>query len=153
MLLKDNIATDDAMQTTAGSLALVGSRVPARRGAGGRLRDGRRRHPGQGEPLRVGELPRLSRSSDGWSARGGFTPQPLLTRNGPVRVELRVRRSRRAANLCAVAVGTETDGSIICPAGHNSVVGLKPTVGLVSRRRHHPDRPQPGHGRADGAES
>ncbi len=55
-----------------------------------------------------------------------------------------------AANFCAVAVGTETDGSIICPSGMNGIVGLKPTVGLVSRAGHHPDLAQPGHRRTDG---
>ena len=71
--------------------------------------------------------------SNGWSARGGFTRNPYVLDADPVRLELGLRRSRAAANLCAAAVGTETDGSIVSPAGNNLVVGLKPTLGLVAQ--------------------
>ena len=134
ILLKDNIATDDDMQTTAGSLALVGSRVPrdapivsaaARRGRG---------DPRQGEPVASGRTSAASRSFNGWSARGGFTREPVRCSTSIPAARARARRSRAAANLCAAAVGTETDGSIVCPAGNNLVVGLKPTVGLRQRR-------------------
>ena len=79
----------------------------------------------------------------------GLHPQPVRARTSTLRFELRIGVGA-AANLCAAAIGTETDGSIVCAAGNNLVVGLKPTLGLVSQSGHHPDRAQPGHRGADG---
>ena len=140
VLLKDNIATNDAMETTAGSLALVGSRVPRDATIVARLRAAGRRDPRQGEPVRVGQLPRRRPAaghrsrpvSNGWSARGGFTRNPYGLASDPCGSSSGSAVAP-AANLCAIAIGTETDGSIVCPAGSNAVVGLKPTVGLVAQ--------------------
>ncbi|WP_423981555.1 amidase [Ilumatobacter sp.] len=131
VLLKDNIATGDRMQTTAGSTALIGS--PAVRDASlvTRLRDAGAVILGKTNLSEWANI-RSSRSTSGWSARGGLTRNPYaLDRNtsgsssgSAVAV---------AASLCAVAVGTETDGSIVSPASVNGLVGIKPTVGAVSR--------------------
>jgi amidase len=140
VLLKDNIATDDAMETTAGSLALVGSTVPrdAKLVAGlrkaGAVILGKanlsewanfRGFIPDGFPLDTNFL-------NGWSARGGFTYNPYLMSFDPCGSSSGSAVAP-VANLCAVAVGTETDGSIVCPSGNNFAVGLKPTVGLVSQ--------------------
>jgi amidase len=84
---------------------------------------------------------------NGWSARGGFTRDPVSPELRSVRLELRVGVAP-AANLCAAAVGTETDGSVVCPLGNNLGVGLKPTR-LLAQDGIIPTRAQPGHGRAD----
>jgi amidase len=131
VLLKDNIATGDRMMTTAGSLALVGA--PAARDAviAARLRDAGAVILGKTNLSEWANI-RSTRSTSGWSGRGGLTRNPYaLDRNtsgsssgSAVAV---------AAGLCPVAVGTETDGSIVSPASINGLVGVKPTVGLVSR--------------------
>ena len=157
VLVKDNIATNDAMETTAG-LARAG-RQPgaARRAIVTRLRAAGAVILGKANlsewanfrglvPPAVNDArpppQRLERS-------GRVHPQPVRPRLGPVRLELRARRSRPAANLCAIAIGTETDGSIVCPAGQQR--GRRPQAdGRAGRPgRDHPDRPQPGHGRTD----
>jgi amidase len=131
VLLKDNIATADQQQTTAGSLALVDSRVRADAAIVAKLRAAGAVILGKANLSEWANF-RGFPSINGWSARGGFTRNPYLlsfdpcgSSSGPA--------VATAANLCAVAVGTETDGSIVCPAGNNLVVGLKPTVGLVSQ--------------------
>ena len=86
----------------------------------------------------------------GWSAPRRVQPESLPARLRSVRLQLGVRVAP-AANLCAASVGTETDGSIVCPSGNNLVVGIKPTMGLLSAGRDHPDRAQPGHRGADDA--
>ena len=147
ILVKDNIATDDDMETTAGSLALVKSRVPADAPIVARLRAAGAVILGKTNLSEWANF-RGFAPFNGWSARGGFTRDPyllILIRADPARVGV-----APAANLCAAAVGTETDGSIVCPAGNNLVVGLKPTVGTLVAGRHHPHLPQPGHGGADG---
>ncbi len=129
--LKDNIDTADRMATSAGSLALAGSR--ARRDAHivTRLREA-------GTVLlaktNLSEWAnyRSTRSSSGWSSRGGQTRNPYALDRNPWGSSSGSAVAV-AADLCSVAVGTETDGSIVCPAQANSVVGMKPTVGLVSR--------------------
>jgi amidase len=131
ILLKDNVATDDQMETTAGSLALVDTRVPADAPIAARLR-------AEGAVL-IGKA-NLSEWANfrgfapfnGWSARGGFTRDPYLLSFDPCGSSSGSAVAP-AANLCAGAVGTETDGSIVCPAGNNLVVGLKPTLGLLSQ--------------------
>jgi amidase len=134
ILIKDNIATDDRMQTTSGSLALVNSRVPADATVAARLRSAGAIILGKAN---LGEWANFRGFNPfgfyGWSARGGATHNPYLldyTAFGSSSGSA----VGAAANLCAAAVGTETDGSIIGPSNANLVVGLKPTLGLVSQR-------------------
>ncbi len=132
ILLKDNIATDDNMQTTAGSLALVNSRVPADAPIVAKLRDAGAVILGKANLSEWANF-RGFAPFNGWSARGGFTRDPYLLSFDPCGSSSGSGVAP-AANLCAGAVGTETDGSIVCPAGNNLVVGLKPTLGLLSQR-------------------
>jgi amidase len=136
ILLKDNIATDDGMETTSGSLALVGSRVPA----DSPLVTGLRRagavilgktNLSEWANFRGGRPDGIF--INGWSARGGFTRNPYVLDFDPCGSSSGSAVAP-AANLCAAAVGTETDGSILCPAGNNLVVGLKPSLGLISQQ-------------------
>jgi amidase len=132
ILLKDNIATADSLQTTAGSLALVGSKVPADAVVAARLRAAGAVILGKTNLSEWANF-RGFAPFNGWSARGGFT-------RNPYRLDLDPCGSSSgsgvapAANFCAAAVGTETDGSVLCPAGENHIVGLKPTLGLVSQQ-------------------
>jgi amidase len=140
ILLKDNIATDDRMETTAGSLALVGSRVPrdamlvANLRAAGAVILGKT-NLSEWANFR-GFVPEAVIEEglflNGWSGRGGFTRNPYVLTWDPCGSSSGSGVAP-AANLCAAAVGTETDGSVVCPAGNNAVVGLKPTVGLVAQ--------------------
>src|SRR5437867_7220555 len=132
VLLKDNIDTGDRMQTTAGSLALMGapavrdSTVAANLRAGGAVILGKTN-------LSEWANFRSFFSSSGWSGRGGLTRNPYsLDRNACGSSS--GSGAAAAANFAAVSIGTETDGSIVCPGNVNSVVGLKPTVGLASRK-------------------
>jgi amidase len=140
ILLKDNIATSDTMETTAGSLALVGSRVRrdarivARLRAGGAVMLGKA-NLSEWANFRGVVPPAVTQDGlylNGWSARGGFTRNPYGLAWDPCGSSSGSAVAP-AANLCAIAIGTETDGSIVCPSGSNAVVGLKPTVGLVSQ--------------------
>src|SRR2546423_4389643 len=131
VLLKDNISTDDQMQTTAGSLALVESRVPADAPIVARLRDAGAVILGKANLSEWANF-RGFAPFNGWSARGGFTREPYLLSFDPCGSSSGSAVAP-AANLCAAAVGTETDGSVVCPAGNNLVVGLKPTLGLLSQ--------------------
>ena len=131
VLLKDNIATADRMQTTAGSLALVGSMPPRDAFLVGRLRDAGAVILGKTNLSEWANF-RSTRSTSGWSARGGLTRNPYaLDRN--TSGSSSGSAAAIAASLASVAVGTETDGSIISPSSMNGLVGIKPTVGLVSR--------------------
>lgn len=130
VLLKDNIATIDNMQTTAGSLALLNSRVPGDAPLAAQLRRAGAIILGKANLSEWANF-RGFGSYNGWSARGGFTRCPYLLSNDPMGSSSGSAVGA-AASLCAVAVGTETDGSIMAPADHNHVFGLKPTVGLVS---------------------
>jgi amidase len=131
VLVKDNIATDDQMETTAGSLALVGSEVPADAVIVQRMRAAGAIILGKANLSEWANF-RGFAPFNGWSARGGFTRDPYRLDFDPCGSSSGSAVSA-AANLCATAVGTETDGSIVCPAGNNLVVGLKPTVGLLSQ--------------------
>ena len=131
ILLKDNIATADDMQTTAGSLALEDCRPSADAVVAERLRAAGAILLGKANLSEWANF-RGFDSINGWSARGGFTANPYLLSEDPVGSSSGSAVAP-AANLCAAAVGTETDGSIVAPAGHNLVVGLKPTVGLLSQ--------------------
>ncbi len=131
VIVKDNIATDDSMETTAGSLALVGSRVPADAMIVHRLRAAGAVILGKANLSEWANF-RGFAPFNGWSARGGFTRDPYLLGFDPCGSSSGSAVAA-AANLCAAAVGTETDGSIVCPSGNNLVVGFKPTLGLVSQ--------------------
>ena len=131
VLLKDNIATADKMQTTAGSLALVGMKPPRDAALVTRLRNAGAVILGKTNLSEWANI-RSPRSTSGWSARGGLTLNPYaLDRN--TSGSSSGSGASMAASLAAVAVGTETDGSITSPASVAGLVGIKPTVGLVSR--------------------
>jgi amidase len=131
VLLKDNIATADRMETTAGSLALVGARPPRDAFLVRRLRDAGAVILGKTNLSEWANF-RSTRSTSGWSSRGGLTKNPYaLDRN--TSGSSSGSAAAVAASFAALAVGTETDGSIISPASINGIVGCKPTLGLVSR--------------------
>ena len=131
VLLKDNIATADKMQTTAGSLALLGVKPPRDAFVVARLRETGAVILGKTNLSEWANM-RSTRSTSGWSARGGLTKNPYaLDRN--TSGSSSGSGAAIAASLATVAVGTETDGSIISPAHVNGLVGFKPTVGLISR--------------------
>src|SRR5262249_33663136 len=131
VLVKDNIATADRMETTAGSLALVGAKPPKDAFVVARLRAAGAGRLREAEPPRWANIP-SSHSSSGWSARGGQTRNPYALDRSPCGSSSGTGAAI-AANLAAVGVGTETDGSVVCPSSVQALVGLKPTVGLVSR--------------------
>lgn len=131
VLLKDNIDTADRMTTTAGSLALEGSIPQSDSGVAARLRSAGAVLLAKANMSEWANI-RSNHSSSGWSARGGQCRNPYVLDRNPCGSSSGSAVAV-SANLCAVAVGTETDGSIVCPASNNGVVGLKPTVGLVSR--------------------
>jgi amidase len=131
VLLKDNIGTADRMTTTAGSLALQGC-IPARDSFVARqLRDAGAVLLGKTNLSEWANF-RSTRSSSGWSGRGGQTHNPYALDRNPSGSSSGSAVAV-SANLCAAALGTETDGSIVSPASINGIVGIKPTVGLVSR--------------------
>jgi amidase len=131
VLVKDNIATADNMQTTAGSLALVNSQVPADAPIVSRLRAAGAVILGKTNLSEWANF-RGFAPFNGWSGRGGFTRNPYLLDFDPCGSSSGSAVAP-AANLCAASVGTETDGSIVCPSGNNLVVGLKPSMGLLSQ--------------------
>ena len=131
ILLKDNIATADRMETTAGSLALLGSRVPREAFVAQQLRKAGAVLLGKTNLSEWANF-RSTASSSGWSGRGGQGLNPYVLDRSTCGSSSG-SASAAAANLTAAAVGTETDGSILCPASINGVVGIKPTVGLTSR--------------------
>ncbi len=131
ILIKDNIATADRMTTTAGSLALNGSVAPHDAFIVARLRDAGAVILGKTNLSEWANF-RSTHSSSGWSGRGGQTKNPYALDRNPSGSSSG-SGAAAAASLCAVAVGTETDGSIVSPANNNGLVGIKPTVGLVSR--------------------
>jgi amidase len=131
IMLKDNIATADAMQTTAGSLALLGSRPPRDAFVAQKLREAGAVILAKTNLSEWANL-RGSNSISGWSGRGGQTHNPYVLDRTPCGSSSGSAVAV-AANIVTVALGTETDGSIICPASMCDVVGIKPTVGLTSR--------------------
>ena len=131
VLLKDNIDTADQMLTTAGSLALTASRPRQDAFVVKQLRDAGALLLGKTNMSEWANF-RSSHSSSGWSARGGQCRNPYDLHVSPCGSSSGSAVAI-AASLATVAVGTETDGSIVCPASVNSVVGIKPTLGLVSR--------------------
>jgi len=131
VLIKDNIDTSDRMMTTAGSLALVGAKPPRDSTVAQKLREAGAVILGKTNLSEWANI-RSNQSSSGWSGRGGLTKNPYVLDRNPCGSSSG-SGAGVSANLCAIAIGTETDGSIVCPASANGVVGLKPTVGLVSR--------------------
>ena len=131
VLVKDNIDSADKMMTTAGSLALVGTPAPKDAFIVERLRAAGAVLIGKTNLSEWANF-RSSRSSSGWSARGLQTRNPYVLDRNPCGSSSGTGSSI-AASLAAVGVGTETDGSIICPSSLCGIVGLKPTIGLVSR--------------------
>jgi amidase len=132
VLLKDNIDTSDAMHTTAGSLALVDAPTPEDAFLVARLREHGAIILGKTNLSEWANF-RSTHSNSGWSSRGGQTRNPYVLDRSPCGSSSG-SAAAIAANLAVIAVGTETDGSITCPAAQNSLVGIKPTVGSVSRR-------------------
>jgi amidase len=131
VLVKDNIATRDRMETTAGSLALLGVKPPRDAFVVERLRAAGAVILGKANLSEWANF-RSPHSSSGWSGRGGQCRNPYALDRTPSGSSSGSAVAV-AANLCAVAVGTETDGSIVSPATCCSIVGIKPTLGLVSR--------------------
>src|SRR5688572_10608867 len=131
ILIKDNIDTGDKMMTTAGSLALEGNKAVSDAFIIGELRKAGAVLLGKTNLSEWANF-RSTRSSSGWSSRGGQTKNPYMLDRSPCGSSSG-SGTAVAANLCAIAIGTETDGSINCPASINGIVGIKPTVGLWSR--------------------
>lgn len=131
VLIKDNIDTADRMQTTAGSLALEGSKVAEDSGVARKLRQAGAVILGKTNLSEWANI-RSSHSTSGWSGRGGLTKNPYALDRNPCGSSSG-SGAAVSANLCMVAVGTETDGSIVCPSNVNGIVGIKPTLGIVSR--------------------
>src|SRR5947207_7904268 len=131
VLLKDSIATADQMQTTAGSLALLGSRPPRDAFVARRLREAGAVILGKANLSEWANF-RSNPSSSGWSGRGGQGRNPYVLNRTPCGSSSG-SASAIAANLAAASLGTETDGSILCPSSSNGDVGIKPTLGLWSR--------------------
>lgn len=131
VMLKDNIGTADQMMTTAGSLALAGSIAPQDSFVAQRLREAGAIILGKTNLSEWANF-RSTKSTSGWSSRGGQTLNPYALDRNPCGSSSGSAVAV-AANLCSAAIGTETDGSIICPSHVNSIVGIKPTLGLISR--------------------
>ncbi len=131
VLIKDNIGTADKMATTAGSLALVGAKPGQDAFLVKRLREAGVVLLGKANCSEWANF-RGSRSSSGWSGRGGQTKNPYALDRNPSGSSSG-SAAGVSANLCAAAVGTETNGSIVSPSSACGVVGVKPTVGLISR--------------------
>ena len=131
VLIKDNIDTADRMMTTAGSLALLGSKPAKDSYVAEKLRAAGAVILGKTNLSEWANI-RSSHSTSGWSGRGGLTKNPYALDRNPCGSSSG-SGAGVSANLCAAAIGTETDGSIVCPSSSNGIAGIKPTVGLVSR--------------------
>jgi amidase len=131
VLIKDNIDTADRLQTTAGSMALEGSRPLRDAFVAQKLRETGAVILGKTNLSEWANI-RSSHSTSGWSGRCGLTRNPYALDRNPCGSSSG-SGAAVSANLCALAVGTETDGSVVCPSSANGIVGLKPTLGLISR--------------------
>jgi amidase len=131
VLLKDNIDTADRMQTTAGSLALVGNPAPRDGWVAARLREAGAVILGKTNLSEWANF-RSTHSTSGWSGRGGQTKNPYALDRNPCGSSSGTGAAI-SANLAALGLGTETDGSVVCPSSMCGIVGIKPTVGLISR--------------------
>ncbi len=132
VLVKDSIDTADKMMTTAGSLAMEGNIAPRDAFIIEKLREAGAVILGKTNMSEWGYM-RSTRACSGWSSRGGQTRNPYVLDRSPLGSSSGSAVAV-AANFCSVAIGAEVDGSIVRPASSNSIVGLKPSVGLVSRR-------------------
>lgn len=131
IVLKDNVDTADRMQTTAGSLALLGTRPAQDATVARKLREAGVVVLGKANLSEWANI-RSNRSVSGWSGRGGQCRNPYVITRNPCGSSSGSAVAV-SANLCVAAIGTETDGSIVCPSHINGVVGIKPTLGLTSR--------------------
>jgi amidase len=131
ILIKDNINSGDKMMTTAGSLALEGHHAAKDAFIVGQLRAAGAVLLGKTNLSEWANF-RSTRSTSGWSSRGGQTKNPYLLARNPSGSSAG-SGSAVSANLCAIAIGTETNGSVVSPSSCNGIVGIKPTVGLLSR--------------------
>ncbi len=131
VLIKDNINTADKMQTTAGALAMEGHIAAKDSFVAKKLREAGAVILGKTNLSEWANF-RSSHSCSGWSSRGGQTKNPYILDHNPCGSSSG-SGAAVAANLCTVAIGTETDGSVTCPSSVNGIVGIKPTVGLISR--------------------
>src|SRR3984957_13536303 len=131
LLIKDNIDTGDRMSTTAGSLALLGSQPANDAFVAAQLRKVGAVILGKTNLSEWANI-RSGHSTSGWSGRGGLTRNPYALDRNPCGSSSGTGAGV-SANLCVAGVGTETDGSIVCPSSSNGLAGLKPTVGLISR--------------------
>jgi amidase len=131
ILIKDNIDTADRMKTTAGSLALLDSKPKQDAYVAQKLREAGAIIIGKTNLSEWANI-RSSHSTSGWSGRGGQTKNPYALDRNPCGSSSG-SGAAAAANLCVAAIGTETDGSIVCPSSTCGLVGIKPTLGLVSR--------------------
>ena len=138
ILVKDNLDTADAMLTTAGSLAMTGNRPTADAAVVTRLREAGMVLLGKTNLSEWANI-RSPHSTSGWSARGGLTRNPWA-RERSAGGSSAGSAAALAAGLAPLTIGTETDGSIVCPASYCGVVGLKPTVGLCRSRGSFPSR-------------
>ncbi len=132
VLIKDNIDTGDKMQTTAGSLALEGNIAPKDAFIIRKLRDAGAVVLGKTNLSEWANF-RSTNSSSGWSGRGGQVRNPFCLDRSPCGSSSGTG-AVVSANLCAIGIGTETNGSIVCPSGINGLVGIKPTLGMWSRQ-------------------
>lgn len=131
VLIKDNIDTADRMSTTAGSLALAGSIAREDSFVARKLREAGAVLLGKTNLSEWANF-RSSHSTSGWSGRGGQTRNPYALDRNPCGSSSGTGAAV-SANFCAVGVGTETDGSVVCPSSANGIVGIKPTLGLIGR--------------------
>ena len=131
VLIKDNIDTADKMMTPAGSLALVGQHAPKDSFVVQKLRAAGAVILGKTNLSEWANI-RSSHSSSGWSGRGGLTRNPYALDRNPCGSSSGTGAAV-SANFCVVGIGTETDGSVVCPSSTNGLVGIKPTLGLISR--------------------
>ena len=131
VMIKDNIDTADKMMTTAGSLALLGSIAQEDSFVAAQLRKAGAVLLGKTNLSEWANF-RSTRSSSGWSSRGGQTRNPYILDRNPCGSSSG-SGAAVSANLCMLTIGTETNGSIVCPSNANGIVGIKPTVGLISR--------------------
>ena len=131
VLIKDNISTADRMMTTAGSLALVGAKPAKDSFVAQKLRAAGAVILGKTNLSEWANI-RSNHSTSGWSGRGGLTRNPYALDRNPCGSSSGTGAGV-SANLAAIGIGTETDGSIVCPSSSNGLAGIKPTVGLISR--------------------
>src|SRR5258705_10341459 len=131
IVIKDNIDTADRMQTTAGTLALVGSKVKQDAFIVQRLRDSGAIILGKTNLSEWANF-RSTHSTSGWSGRGHQTCNPYVLDRNPCGSSSGTGAGI-SANLATIGIGTETDGSIVCPSSANGIVGIKPTLGMISR--------------------